>query len=46
MNDTVFFKKLLIAAGVSSNQAEIEACKMEHGISDDSFEKLKTLLDF
>ena len=41
-----FFKKLLIAAGVSSNQAEIEACKMEHGISDDSFEKLKTLLDF
>lgn len=41
-----FFKKLLIAAGVSSNQAEIEAFKMEHGISDDSFEKLKTLLDF
>ncbi|MCI7395345.1 iron dependent repressor, metal binding and dimerization domain protein [Erysipelatoclostridium ramosum] len=24
----------------------MEACKMEHGISDDSFEKLKTLLDF
>lgn len=36
-----FFKEQLTAAGVEPDLAEIEACKMEHGISDDSFEKLK-----
>lgn len=39
-----FFKEQLIAAGVESDQAEIDACRMEHGISHDSYEKLKNFL--
>lgn len=35
-----FFKKQLIDAGVDPSQAELEACRMEHVISEDSFIKL------
>lgn len=36
-----FFTKELIEVGVDPKQAEIDACKMEHVISDQSFQKLK-----
>ena len=36
-----FFSVRLIAAGVDPKQAEKEACRMEHVISDESFSKLK-----
>ena len=36
-----FFTDRLIAAGVDPKQAEKEACRMEHVISDESFSKLK-----
>ncbi len=36
-----FFKDQLIAAGVSPDVAERDACKIEHVISDESFQKLK-----
>lgn len=36
-----FFMEELIEAGVDPRQAEIDACKMEHVISDQSFQKLK-----
>ena len=36
-----FFTDRLIAAGVDPEQAEKEACRMEHVISDESFSKLK-----
>ncbi len=36
-----FFTKQLIAAGVDPEIAEREACRIEHSISDESFEKLK-----
>ena len=38
-----FFKEQLVAAGVELQQAEKEACRLEHGISDESFRKLKKL---
>ena len=38
-----FFTKELIEAGVDPRQAEIDACKIEHVISDQSFSKLKEL---
>ena len=31
----------LISLGVSANHAEEDACKMEHDLSDESFEKIK-----
>lgn len=34
--------QMLTAYGVDAKTAEQDACKMEHGISDESFEKLKT----
>ena len=40
-----FFAKELIEAGVDPKQAEIDACKMEHVISDQSFQKLKERKD-
>lgn len=40
-----FFTTLLKAAKVRNDIAEIEACKMEHVISDDSFIKLKKMLE-
>lgn len=36
-----FFTKMLIEAGVDPKQAEIDACKIEHDVSDQSFQKLK-----
>lgn len=36
-----FFTEQLIAAGVDPKTAETEACRMEHAISSESFEKMK-----
>lgn len=36
-----FFTEQLVAAGVDLETAEQEACRMEHVISEDSFQKLK-----
>ena len=36
-----FFTERLIAAGVDPKTAEADACRIEHVISDESFEKLK-----
>ncbi len=38
-----FFKDILVNAGVDDKTANDEACKMEHAICTDSFEKLKRL---
>ena len=40
-----FFTNRLIAAGVEPKQAEQDACRMEHAISDESFVKLKMAID-
>lgn len=37
----MFFRDLLIAAGVAPDDASEEACHMEHCLSEDSFQKLK-----
>lgn len=36
-----FFKNRLMDAGVDEATAEKEACLLEHGLSDDSFDKIK-----
>ena len=36
-----FFTHLLIDAGVEPKTAEQDACRMEHAISDNSFQKMK-----
>lgn len=36
-----FFTQQLIAAGVDPETAAKEACHMEHGVSEESFQKLK-----
>ena len=36
-----YLKAFLIEAGIEPDTAEKEACAMEHGISEESFEKLK-----
>ena len=36
-----FFRDRLIAAGVDSQTADIDACRIEHAISEESFQKLK-----
>ncbi len=36
-----FFTEQLIAAGVDPEIAEADACRMEHVISSESFEKMK-----
>lgn len=36
-----YLKAFLIDAGIDAETAEREACAMEHGISEDSFEKLR-----
>ncbi len=36
-----FFTKHLIAIGVDKETAEQDACRIEHAISDESFQKLK-----
>lgn len=40
----VFFRDLLIAAGVEPELAAEEACHMEHCLSEDSFQKLKAYM--
>lgn len=37
----LFLTDMLVNAGVSKEVTERDACKMEHGISDESFQKLK-----
>ena len=37
-----FFTQLLVDAGVEPKTAEQDACRMEHAISDDSFQKMKS----
>ena len=37
-----FFTRLLTEAGVDPKTAEQDACRMEHAISDDSFQKIKS----
>ncbi len=37
--------KLLIALGVSEETAESDSCKIEHDISNESFERIKEFLD-
>ena len=37
-----FFIRLLVDAGVEPKTAEQDACRMEHAISDDSFQKMKS----
>lgn len=39
----LFFTEQLIAAGVDRETAEQDACRIEHAISDTSFEKLKEM---
>ena len=39
-----FFTKLLIAAGVDKVTAEQDVCRIEHVISEDSFQKIKEKL--
>lgn len=39
-----FFTEQLVAAGVDQETAEQEACRMEHAISDTSFQKLKKMI--
>ena len=40
----LFFTEQLVAAGVDQETAEQEACRMEHAISDTSFQKLKEMI--
>lgn len=40
-----FFKDLLVSAGVDAATAEAEGCHMEHCLSEDSFDKLKSMLN-
>lgn len=39
-----FFTDLLTDAGVEAAKAEQDACRMEHVISEESFQKLKELM--
>lgn len=40
-----FFTKRLVAAGVDPEIAERDACRLEHAISEESFQKLKDALE-
>ena len=40
-----FFTKYLVSIGVDQTTAEEDACRMEHAISEKSFQKLKEHLD-
>lgn len=39
-----FFREQLITAGIDEKTAEMEACQMEHAISEDTFLRLKAAL--
>lgn len=36
-----FFREQLLSAGVDPETAEVEACRMEHAISQESFERIR-----
>ena len=36
-----FFRERLLAAGIDPKTAEIEACRMEHTVSQESFERIR-----
>ena len=38
-----FFTRLLVSAGVDPKEAECDACRMEHAISESSFQQLKAV---
>ena len=40
-----FFSKFLVKIGVNASQAAIDACKMEHAISEETFHALKVKLN-
>lgn len=40
-NRHCFFRQLLVDCGVSQQAAEEDACRLEHAISEDSFQKLR-----
>lgn len=40
-----FFRGILLSAGVDDKTADDEACRMEHAVCADSFEKLKRFFD-
>lgn len=40
-----FFRELLVSCGVDENTATHDACRIEHAISDEAFEKLKIFLE-
>ena len=40
-NAIAFFTHQLISVGVNPQIAEVDACRMEHAVSDESFQKLK-----
>ena len=40
-----FFTEQLIAAGVDSKTVEVDACRIEHAISNESFRRLKEALE-
>ena len=40
-----FFTEQLIAAGVDPKTAEVDACRIEHIISDESFDRLKEAVE-
>lgn len=40
-----FFTEQLIAAGVDSKTAEVDVCRIEHAISNESFRRLKEALE-
>ena len=41
MNVTVFFMLWLIEAGIDPETAEQDACRMEHTVSQESFEQIR-----
>lgn len=41
----LYFTKLLMYLGIDKETAELEACQIEHSISNDSFEKIKYYFD-
>ena len=45
MKSTAFFTQRLIAAGVDPKTAEADACRIEHVISEESFQRLKAVVE-
>lgn len=45
MSGIAFFKEQLTVAGVDPVTAEKKACRMEHTVSEDGFQKLKDTIN-